>query len=175
MSSYLHVGLGKVKPWRLAPVSPAVSRMLLQPVQKPPHVEGAGDAFLQPVVPPRFERLLNVLLLLAALHFLIQTAIYFSCLFLLLPMSFVISNVISGANTIMAAASSENLQMGQHQGQGAAAVKAPQMGFLSNVQGIEELVVSMAAAYFLVRAGLVFCNLIFILPLIFFLNEANSS
>ncbi|XP_077790727.1 uncharacterized protein LOC144328930 [Podarcis muralis] len=149
--------------------------MLLQPLSNPPHAQGAGDAVLQAGSFPKLERLLNVLLLLAALHFLIQTAIYFSCLFLILPMGFVVSNVISGANTIMGAASSENLRTGHALCQGAAGERAQQTSFHLYVQGIEDLVMSLAVAYFLVRVGLIFCNLIFILPLIFFLSERSCS
>ncbi|KAJ7327292.1 hypothetical protein JRQ81_017051 [Phrynocephalus forsythii] len=151
--------------------------MLRGPVQDPGSAQGAGDAFLQPEIPPRFQRFLNALLILAVLHFLIQTAICFSCLFLLLPMSFAVSSVIPGTNTIMDPASEKTLPLQRHLGQGAAETtgRARPTAFLPYVQRIEDLAVSMAAAYFLVRVGLVFCNLIFILPLVFFLNEATSS
>ncbi|KAJ6658547.1 hypothetical protein lerEdw1_019934 [Lerista edwardsae] len=146
--------------------------MHLQPLLKPHRAQGAGDALLQAEIPPNLERLLNILLLLAVVHFLIQVAVYFSCLVLVLPMSFVISNVISGANTIMAAASRETLQTGLHLGQGAGE-RAEERVLLPYFLGVEDVVISVAAAYFLVRAGLVFCNLVFILPLIFFLTETH--
>ncbi|KAF7252366.1 hypothetical protein EYD10_01731 [Varanus komodoensis] len=165
--------------WASCVASPRLERagvltMLRQRWQKLPHAQGAGDALLPAGLPAKVERLLNALLLLAALHFLIQTALYFSCLFLLLPMSFVISNVISGANTIMAAASSENLRTRSPLGHGAGESNRG-VAFLADAHGMEDVVLSMAVAYFLVRAGLVFCNLLFILPVIFFLNEARCS
>uniref|UniRef100_A0ACB8E913 Uncharacterized protein n=1 Tax=Sphaerodactylus townsendi TaxID=933632 RepID=A0ACB8E913_9SAUR len=147
--------------------------MLLGQLVKPLDAQGAGDALLQADGPPHLERLLNAVFLLAALHLLLHMAVYFSCIFLVLPVSFVVSNVICGANTILLAASSEQVWTKGPPGQGAGE-GAPEEEELSCPQGMEELVLSLAAAYFLLRAGLVFCNLIFILPLLFFLSETSS-
>ncbi|KAM6441439.1 uncharacterized protein PHA67_023144 [Liasis olivaceus] len=155
-------------------LEPGVPTMLLQPSQKPHHVQGAGDALVQPDVAPKLEHLLNILLLFATLHFLLQAALYFSCLFFILPMSFAISSVMSGTNIIMNTTSSDHLQVGHHLDQGAGE-NAQQTAFLPYLQGIEDVLISLAIAYFLVRAGLIFCNLIFILPLIFFLKDLSCS
>ncbi|XP_060103408.1 uncharacterized protein LOC132577635 [Heteronotia binoei] len=149
------------------------SKMLLEPLVKPCCVQGAGDAVLRANMPPHLERFWNALLLLAVLHFLLQMAVYVSCLFLVLPMSFVVSNVICGANTIMSATSSETVLAERQQSQGAG--EGTQEEELCCPQGgMEELVLSLATAYFLLRAGLVFCNLVFVLPLLFFLNAPSS-
>ncbi|KAL8206510.1 UNVERIFIED_CONTAM: hypothetical protein K2H54_006722 [Gekko kuhli] len=150
------------------------AKMLLEQFVKPGHAQGAGDALLHARLPPQLERFWNALLLLAVLHFLLQMAIYFSCLFLVLPMSFVVSNVICGANTIMSAASSESVLADCRQGQGAGEGSPEEEEELSCPPGMEELVLSLATAYFLLRAGLAFCNLVFILPVLFFLNETSA-
>ncbi|XP_070612817.1 uncharacterized protein [Erythrolamprus reginae] len=138
-------------------------------MHKPRHIQGAGDALVRPDIAPKMEHLLNILLLLATVHFLLQTALYLSCLFFILPMSCAFSNVISGGNTV-GPNSSNQLQVAPHLGQGAAQNAQP-AALLPYLQGIEDILISMAIAYFLVRAGLIFCNLIFILPLVFFLKD----
>ncbi|XP_077157370.1 uncharacterized protein LOC143819526 [Paroedura picta] len=143
--------------------------MLLERFVKPCPTQGAGDALLRAHMPPHLERLWNGLLLLAGLHFLLQMTVYFSCLFLVLPMSFVVSNVLCGANSLMSAASRENVLADWPRGQGAGE-GAPE----KEATGMEELVLSLATAYFLLRTGLVFCNLVFVLPLLFFLNDTSA-
>ncbi|CAM5151370.1 unnamed protein product [Natator depressus] len=121
------------------------------------------------------EWVLDTLLLLAALHVLFQAAATFSCLFLVLPLSFFFLEIHSRGSPASEEKHQPDASAGRRAGERPRDKGLLPGDVLQCLRGILDVLGSLVAVYFLIRTGLVVCPLVFILPLVWVLADPARS